>query len=136
MKAAGFTAAVFAAALAVGACGDDTDTAATDDTTETSAPAGTMGTTDTADAGGGETGNAIVIEDFKFQPETLKAKVGDKIMVTNSDSAPHTATAKDDSFDTETLEAGASGTITLAKAGTIDYVCNIHDYMSGTIEVE
>lgn len=129
------TASVLAAALALGACGDDSDPSATDaDATTTT---GMAGTTETTAAGGGAAaGTTITIKDFKFNPEKLSAKVGDEITVTNNDSAPHTLTAKDKSVDTGTLQEKASGTITLARAGTLEYVCNIHDYMTGSIEVE
>lgn len=121
--------AAFAAALAMGACGDDSDTteSGTTGATETTAPGG---------AGAAEAkGGAIVIKDFEFNPDKLSAKVGDKITVTNEDSAVHTLTAKDKSVDTGNLTEGKSATITLSKAGTVDYVCEIHDYMTGSIEV-
>ncbi|HVE47566.1 MAG TPA: cupredoxin domain-containing protein [Acidimicrobiales bacterium] len=138
MRAAGIVATVFSAALVFGACGDDDDTTTTENTTETSASNETTETSETtASGGGGSTaGTAIVIKDFKFEPDKLEAKVGDKITVTNKDSATHTLTAKDKSVDTGNLAEGASGTITVAKAGTIDYVCEIHDFMAGSIEVE
>lgn len=138
MKATGLAAAVFSAVLALGACGSDSadDEASTTGDTDTTAAAGANGTADDMTGGGGEAGTAIAIKDFKFAPETLKAKVGDKITVTNEDSATHTVTAKDKSFDTGNLDEGAKGTISVSKAGTVEYFCNIHDYMTGTIEVE
>lgn len=131
MKGIIAAAGIFSAALALGACGDDSDPASTTDTTGTSPMSDMPATT-----GGGEAASsAIAIKDFKFAPETLTAKVGAEITVTNNDSATHTVTARDKSFDTGNLDEGAKGTITLAKAGTFEYVCNIHDYMTGTIEV-
>ncbi len=56
--------------------------------------------------------------------------------VTNDDGTAHTVTAADKSFDTGDLDGGATATITLAKAGTYQYFCNIHNYMTGTIEVK
>ncbi len=129
MKGLFVAAGIFSAALALGACGDDSDTAST---TDTSAPPAMAETT----RGGETAASAIAIKDFKFVPETLKAKVGEKIKVTNNDSATHTVTAKDKSFDTGNLDEGGEKTITVAKAGTFEYVCDIHDYMTGTIEVE
>lgn len=132
MKGIIVAAGMLSAALALGACGDDSDTASD------SSPSSTAAMTDMGDmttTGQGDK-TAIVIKDFKFEPEKLTAKVGDKITVTNKDGAVHTLTAKDKSVDTGNLDEGASGTITLAKAGTIEYVCEIHDYMSGTIEVQ
>lgn len=137
MRATGLAAVVFSAALALGACGSDSDDkASTTGDTDTTAAADTNDTSDAMTGGGGEAGTAIAIKDFKFAPETLKAKVGDKITVTNKDPAVHTLTAKDKSFDTGNLEQNADGTITVSKAGTFEYFCSIHDYMTGTIEVE
>lgn len=142
MRATGIAAAVLSAVFALGACGSDSDDDKASTTGDTDTTATAAGTDDTADdtrddmTGGGEAGTAITIKGFKFSPETLKAKVGDKITVTNEDSAIHTLTAKDKSFDTGNLDQGAEGTITVSKAGTVDYICNIHDYMTGTIEVQ
>lgn len=129
MRPSALVAGVVSAILVFGACGGDSDTASTTDTSATSDMSGTTG-------GGEAATSAIAIKDFKFAPETLKAKVGDEITVTNKDSATHTVTAKDRSFDTGNLDEGAEKTITVAKAGTFEYVCSIHDYMTGTIEVE
>jgi len=79
------------------------------------------------------TQDAITIQDFKFGPATLTVKAGAKVTVTNSDSTTHTATANGGAFDTGDLDPGKSKTITLAKAGTYAYHCQIHSFMKGTI---
>jgi hypothetical protein len=61
--------------------------------------------------------------------------VGDTITWTNQDTAPHTATASDGSFDTGNLSKGKSGSITFSKAGTFAYICSIHPSMKGTVTV-
>ena len=81
------------------------------------------------------TQDAITIQDFKFGPATLTVKPGAKVTVTNSDSTTHTATANGGAFDTGDLDPGKSKTITLAKAGTYAYHCQIHSFMKGTIVV-
>ncbi|HUR17681.1 MAG TPA: cupredoxin domain-containing protein [Acidimicrobiales bacterium] len=137
----GLAAGVLSAVLVLGACGSDSDDeTATDtgDNTSTTAVADSKDVDMTTAPGGGAgaaASHAVTIKDFKFVPDQLTAKVGDKITVTNNDSVIHTMTAKDKSFDTDNLDAGAHGTITLSKAGTIEFKCNIHDYMTGTIEV-
>jgi plastocyanin len=101
----------------------------------------TTTTTATAsDAGGGSGGggNAITIKGFKYMPLDLKAKVGDKITVTNNDApATHTFTSTDgpQKFDSGNIKPGKSYTVTLTKKGTIKYQCDIHNYMKGTITV-
>ena len=81
------------------------------------------------------TQDAITIQNFKFGPATLTVKAGAKVTVTNSDSTTHTATANGGAFDTGDLDPGKAKTITLAKAGTYAYHCQIHSFMKGTIVV-
>jgi plastocyanin len=60
---------------------------------------------------------------------------GGKVIWQNEDSAPHTATADDGSFDTGTLEEGKLKSETFKEAGTFTYICSVHPYMHGTVEV-
>ena len=80
--------------------------------------------------------NVVEIKNFAFTPATLTVKVGDKVTWTNQDSASHTATADDNSFNTGVLTTGQSGSVTFSKAGTYTYHCTIHPGMKGTIVVE
>jgi plastocyanin len=90
-----------------------------------------------AKAASGASGSAVTISDFKFAPESLTAKSGAKVTVTNDDSTAHTATADDGkSFDTGTLDQGSSQTISVTKPGSYAYHCTIHPFMKGTIVVQ
>lgn len=82
------------------------------------------------------TGNAVTIQNFTFSPATLTVKVGDKVTWTNQDSAGHSATADDGSFDTGVIAQGQSGSNTFTKAGTYTYHCSVHPMMKGTIIVQ
>jgi plastocyanin len=77
----------------------------------------------------------VRIEDFRFEPTTLNVTPGTVIVWTNEDSAPHTATANDDSFDTSRLDRGESGEITFETPGTYPYVCDFHSWMEGRVVV-
>ena len=79
-------------------------------------------------------GTAIAIKDFKFSPNPLNAKVGDTITVTNQDNTDHELKANDGSFDAGRFATG-NGTFTVTKAGTFAYHCDVHDYMTGVIQV-
>jgi plastocyanin len=83
---------------------------------------------------GGATGTAISIKNFQYSPDPITVQAGAEVTVTNDDGTVHTLTAKDGGFDTGDLDGGASGTITIAKPGTYSYFCDIHQYMTGTIE--
>ena len=61
----------------------------------------------------------IEIADFKFDPETVTVEAGTEVTWTNSDDAPHTATADDGSFDTGDLDKGDSASVTLDEPGTL-----------------
>ncbi len=78
-----------------------------------------------------------------FDPDPLKAKVGDTIHVMNKDKIPHTVTSgtngkPDGNFDTSIIIGGESADIKLdkVKAGEVDYFCTVHPYMTGKITVE
>lgn len=76
----------------------------------------------------------VDIADFKFVPPMVTVKAGGKVTWTNSDTAPHTATAAD-MFDTGTLNKGDSKTLTLPKRGSYSYICSFHVFMKGTVVV-
>jgi plastocyanin len=77
----------------------------------------------------------ITIHNFMFGPAALTVKAGTVVTVKNTDDTDHTVTAIDGSFNTGPIHSGKSATFTVAKAGTIKYHCNIHNYMNGTIQV-
>ena len=79
---------------------------------------------------------AVPIQGFAFKPATVTVNVGDTVTWTNEDTAPHTATASDGSFDTGSLKKGASGSHTFSKAGSFAYICTIHPNMKGTVVVQ
>lgn len=84
----------------------------------------------------GKTGDTITIADFRFTPTPLKVTAGQRITVSNSDSATHTVTAEDKSFDSKDLKKGQTFTFNApTKAGTYRFVCDIHQYMKGSLEV-
>ena len=78
---------------------------------------------------------AIEIKGFAFTPQTATVKVGTQITWTNKDSAPHTVTADDRSFDSGTLNQGESFTFQFATPGTFSYICTLHPSMQATIIV-
>ena len=78
----------------------------------------------------------ITIKDFAFKPDKFTGKVGKAISVINADRVMHTLTADDKSFDTGRMGGGAKKTITITKAGTYKFHCDIHQYMKGTVTVK
>lgn len=78
--------------------------------------------------------NAINIENFSFNPNTITVKRGAAITWTNNDSAPHAI--KSATFNSEVLNKGQSFSFTFNQAGTFNYSCSIHPVMTGQIIVE
>lgn len=99
---------------------------------------GSDGGTDETTAIGGGNGSAateVEIVEFSYDPDPIEVEVGDAVTWTNEDSAPHTATADDGSFDTGTLDKGKRGAVSFEEAGTFPYFCEIHPTMHGSVEV-
>jgi plastocyanin len=79
---------------------------------------------------------SVSIANLAFDPATVTVNVGDSVTWTNQDSLPHTATAGDASFDTGSIGAGQTATVTFDTAGTFAYICSIHPQMAGTVVVQ
>lgn len=77
----------------------------------------------------------VEIVEFAYDPDPVTIEAGGKVIWINRDSAPHTATADDGSFDTETLEEGKLKSESFKEPGTYSYFCEIHPTMQGTVEV-
>jgi plastocyanin len=82
-------------------------------------------------------GSSITISNFMFMPMSLSVSPGATVNVTNKDSATHTLTATGGQFDTGNITQNQTKTFTApSKPGTYHYICNIHQYMMGTIVVK
>jgi plastocyanin len=81
------------------------------------------------------TSHAVTIKSFKFNPAVLEVAVGDTIVFTNQDGAPHTATASDGSWDTGRLGKGKSAEIAVTSGMSGAYICKFHPMMAGQIKV-
>ena len=78
-----------------------------------------------------------------FVPSTVTIEAGETITWENTDTAPHTVAsgqqADDDAgsvFDSGLMMADTSYSHTFDEAGTFDYFCMVHPWMTGTIIVE
>jgi plastocyanin len=72
-----------------------------------------------------------------YQPNPASlSSVQTRITWINKDSAPHTATADDNSFDTGTIAVGSSGSATIkGSSSSIQYHCTFHPWMKATLQV-
>jgi cytochrome c oxidase subunit 2 len=123
-----------------GAAGNATNEAAAGNATSAVAAAGGGGVTLTILEGSSIQGNP------DYDPKELTVKKGDKILVDNVDTMPHTVTNGESGsdpnsgklFDTSIINGGDSAEIDTATvdAGTHPYYCMVHPYMTGTLTVE
>lgn len=108
---------LFLTACALGACGASHSTLATGSSHSSS-------------------GSQIVIKNFAFKPDDLTVHPGQVVSVKNEDPVTHTLTSDSKAFDTGDIPGGTTAHFTAPeKAGTYEYRCSIHQYMTGTIVV-
>lgn len=85
----------------------------------------------------GTSGNRVTISNFMFLPMSLSVAPGATVRVTNKDSATHTLTATGGQFNTGDISQNQTKTFTAPKKpGTYHYICDIHQFMMGTITVK
>jgi plastocyanin len=117
----GAGALLVAGALLLAACGSSTPTKS--------------GTAATSGASSG--GTSITIKNFAFSPASLSVAPGVTITVTNKDSATHTVTASGGQFNTGDITQNQTKTFKApTKPGNYPYICEIHQYMMGTLVVK
>jgi plastocyanin len=135
---------LFPALLALGfglaACGGGDDSTATESQTAPAQSGGESESSTEAESEPAPSGEAaksekVQIVEFTYEPDPVVVQVGGKVIWQNEDTAPHTATADDGSFDTGILERGKLKSETFKEAGTFPYFCEVHPTMHGTVEV-
>lgn len=136
MKPGGFLAPILILlTFALAACGGSGDSS-----TSTGVGRGASTTSEPSGNGLAPSGEAVraakvrIVEYF-YGPDPVRIQVGGKVIWQNDDPVPHTATAEDGSFDTGPIEHGKLKPETFKQAGTYRYVCEIHPWMHGTVEV-
>jgi plastocyanin/uncharacterized membrane protein YozB (DUF420 family) len=74
----------------------------------------------------------VPLKQFLFVPVDITVPVGTTIKFINQDSAPHTVTYTDDSFDTGNFFKGDFRELKFEKAGDISLYCILHGAPDGT----
>jgi plastocyanin len=73
--------------------------------------------------------------EFYYQPKEVTISNDTSVTWVNQDSALHTATADNGSFDTGIIPIDAHATVLITGSSKLDYHCTIHPWMQGTITV-
>lgn len=109
---------------ALAGCGDDDPSAADPSTSTAGQPAA------------GET-VTVAIGDFVFDPTPVDIRAGDAVVWENTHTQAHTSTGNGEQmWNTGNLDAGASSEpVRFEQPGTYTYLCALHPFMEGTVEV-
>jgi plastocyanin len=80
----------------------------------------------------------VAIKDYAYDPAQLTVNVGDTVVWTNEDSAPHTVTVSDgpEKFNSPNLNKGDSFSYTFTKPGTYNYYCAVHPDMKAAVTAQ
>lgn len=121
-----------------GACGTPDASPAASTPATMATPEGTPSADPCATPGGDASGAVEVnIVNYTYDPDPVEIPTGGTITWTNQDTVPHTSTGRDkDVLQTGTLQQGDSASVTFDTAGTIEYYCEFHANMKGTIVVQ
>ena len=76
--------------------------------------------------------HTIVMQNMRFGPVPGNIKAGDTIIWVNRDVVPHTATARDRSFDV-VIPPRRSANMVVRRAGTTPFYCRYHPAMRGNL---
>lgn len=126
--------------VGLGACSDDDDDAAPADTTMADSTTSTEGgpAGEAVDCAGTPGGTVTVeIPDFEFAPDPVQVDACDALVWSNTHDQAHTSTGNGDfSWSTGNIAAGSEGEpIVFDAAGEFTYMCALHPFMKGTVEV-
>jgi plastocyanin len=70
-----------------------------------------------------------------YSPNPIEAKAGETVTWVNDDSAIHSATSTNGSFDSDILQRGQIFSYTFDKEGEYPYFCTLHPNMVGKLIV-
>ena len=79
--------------------------------------------------------HVVTIAGMRYSPATLQARVGERIEWVNTDLVPHTVTARDGSFDSKSIPAGARWSWVPTRAASVAYACAYHPDMSASVTI-
>ncbi len=97
-----------------------------------------LGVASTASASGPKSASvSITIKNFMFSPMKIIVQPGELVKVTNKDTVVHTLTATDGRFNTGDIGHDVTKSFHAPKKpGTYDFICSIHQYMTGEVVVK
>lgn len=77
----------------------------------------------------------VEIKDFAFGPVRITVERGGTVTWTNADKVGHSVVVAAGSVRSAVLNTGQTFSTRFETAGTFGYICGVHAYMTGQIEV-
>jgi amicyanin len=101
-------------------------------------PARASGTESPSARNAGSSPVKVSIDHSVFEPKELVITAGTTVTWVNAEEVPHTvtSTASPPLFDSRTLRADGTFSFEFTAAGTYDYFCKVHPYMTGKVVVK
>ena len=75
------------------------------------------------------------MENFVFVPAEVTVAAGDTVIWSNTDFVPHTATARDASWDSKAINGSEAWRFVAQTRGRHEYYCAFHPNMTAIIVV-
>jgi plastocyanin len=79
--------------------------------------------------------HTVIMENMRFQPDTLTVARGDTVVWVNRDLVAHTATSKTGGFESQVIPPEKSWTFVAQKKGEFAYICRFHPAMTAMLRV-
>ena len=77
----------------------------------------------------------VTVRSFRYQADPVNVARGDTVVWVNADMVPHTVTARDGTWDSQSLSPSATWRLVPEEAGRYPYFCVFHPNMEGTLVV-
>ena len=81
-------------------------------------------------------GSQVGIDNFKFAPTPLTISKGTAVTWTNHDDIPHSIVLNALGAHSKAMDTDGTFTYKFDKTGTFFYVCGLHPFMQGKVEVK
>jgi plastocyanin len=79
--------------------------------------------------------HTVEIRNFAFAPAEVTVAPGDTVVWTNGDFVPHTATGRNDRWDSRAISANGSWRYVAPAPGRYEYYCVFHPGMTAVVIV-
>ena len=80
-------------------------------------------------------GTNVRVDNFTFVPPVLHVKAGTTVTWTNHDDIPHSIVVPTLNVRSHPMDTDGTFSLKFEQAGSYNYLCGLHPFMHGTVEV-